>query len=77
MKNQIENRSYRNRKSHEILGYLVVNLRVLELIFGRGGGIEHTPLPQIGLNKIIKNKKAVCNCIEILGNTFIIKRVHK
>ena len=29
-------RSYRNRKSHEIWGHLEAILRVLELIFGRG-----------------------------------------
>ena len=30
-------RSYRNRKSHEIWGHLEAILRVFELIFGRGG----------------------------------------
>ena len=38
-------KSYRNRKSQEIKGYLEVILRVLEMIFGTGGGV-----PQIGLN---------------------------
>ena len=45
-------RSYRNRKSHKILGYLEAILRVLELIFGRG--VLNIPsLPQIGLKTIM------------------------
>ena len=47
MKNQkkffcFSDRSYRNRKSHEIWGHLEAILRVLELIFGRGG-VEQRP----------------------------------
>ena len=37
-------KSYRNRKSHKILGHLEAIWRVLELIFGRGG-VEHPPVP--------------------------------
>ena len=37
-------RSYRNRKGHEIWGHVEAILRVLELIFGRGG-VEHPPVP--------------------------------
>ena len=40
-------RSYRNRKSHEIWGHLDAILRVLELIFGRG--VLNTPPSVIGL----------------------------
>ena len=39
--------SYRNRKIHEIWGYLEAILRVLELIFGRE--VFNTLPPQIGL----------------------------
>ena len=40
-------RLYRNRKIHEIWGYLEAILRVLELIFGRE--VFNTLPPQIGL----------------------------
>ena len=44
-------RSYRDRKSHEIWGHLEAILRVLELIFGRG--MLNTPPSLIGLIQLI------------------------
>ena len=41
-------RSYRNRQSHEIWGYLEAILRVLELIFGR---VKADSLWQAGMNR--------------------------
>ena len=49
-KNCLSDRSYRNKKSHEIWGYLEANLMVLQLIFGRG--VLSTPTSnRVKLNK--------------------------
>ena len=44
-------RSYRNRTRNRNWGHLEAILRVLEVIFGRGGGVEHPPVPN-KVNKI-------------------------
>ena len=64
----LSDRSYRIRKSHEILGYLEAILRVLELIFARGvGGVKiglrnrHLKEELELFSRINMNYNVVCN----------------